>query len=102
MLERKRIYDVTLTLVRPYLVFAVQATQGVKNQDDCPELTDENKVKLQEYLSRFDYISFPGSAWECMTWRLCLHYGSEFQTVTGQSPVDIGSQAEPGNQVKSL
>jgi len=36
-------------------VFSVQATQGVKNQDDCPELTDENKVKLQEYLSRFDF-----------------------------------------------
>ncbi len=36
-------------------VFAVLATQGVKNQDDCPELTHENKVKLQEYLSRFDF-----------------------------------------------
>ncbi|MGO9117985.1 MAG: (Fe-S)-binding protein [Desulfomonilaceae bacterium] len=36
-------------------VFSVQATQGVKNQDDCPGLTDENKVKLREYLSRFDF-----------------------------------------------
>jgi ArsR family metal-binding transcriptional regulator len=36
-------------------VFAVQATQGVKNQEDCPELTDENKIKLCEYLSRFDF-----------------------------------------------
>jgi hypothetical protein len=53
MLERKRVYDVTL--VRPYLVFAVQATQGVRDQDDCPELMDENKVKLQEYLSLFDF-----------------------------------------------
>ncbi len=33
-----------------------------------------------------------------MTWRLCLHYGPDFQIITGQSPVDIDSQAEPGNQ----
>jgi len=37
-----------------------------------------------------------------MTWRLCLHYGSEFHTVTGRSPVDMGSQAEPGNQEKAI
>ncbi len=43
-------------------------------------------------------FSFPGSAWECMTWRLRLHYRAEFQIVTGQSPEDMGSQAEPGNQ----
>jgi ArsR family metal-binding transcriptional regulator len=36
-------------------VFSVQATQGVRNQDDCPELTHENKTKLREYLSRFDF-----------------------------------------------
>ena len=36
-------------------VFAVMATQGVKDQEDCPELTDENKVKLQEYLSLFEF-----------------------------------------------
>ena len=36
-------------------VFAVQATQGVRDQDDCPQLTDENKVKVQEYLNRFDF-----------------------------------------------
>jgi ArsR family metal-binding transcriptional regulator len=36
-------------------VFAVQATQGVKGQDDCPELTHENKAKLREYLSTFDF-----------------------------------------------
>ncbi len=36
-------------------VFAVQATQGVKDQEDCPALTDENKVKLRQYLSQFDF-----------------------------------------------
>lgn len=36
-------------------VFAVQATQGVKDQEDCPQLTDENKLKLQEYLNRFGF-----------------------------------------------
>jgi ArsR family metal-binding transcriptional regulator len=36
-------------------VFAVQATQGVKDQKDCLEITDENKGKLREYLSRFDF-----------------------------------------------
>jgi ArsR family metal-binding transcriptional regulator len=36
-------------------VFAVQATQGVRDQDDCPQLTDENKLKLQEYLNRFGF-----------------------------------------------
>ncbi len=46
------------------------------------------------------YFSFPGSAWECMTWRLRLHCRPEFQTATGQSPEDMGSQAEPGNQEK--
>ncbi len=35
-----------------------------------------------------------------MSWRLRLHYSSEFQIDTGQSPEDISSQveAEPGNQ----
>ncbi len=32
------------------------------------------------------YFSFPGSAWECMTWRLRLHYRPEFQIDTGRSP----------------
>ncbi len=27
---------------------------------------------------------------ECMTWRLSLYYRPEFQTITGQSPEDIG------------
>ncbi len=36
-------------------VFAVQTTQGVKNQDDCPELRHENRAKLQEYLSGFEF-----------------------------------------------
>ncbi len=30
--------------------------------------------------------------------RLCLDYDSEMKPVCGQSPRDIGSQAEPGNQ----
>jgi hypothetical protein len=46
----------------------------------------------------FAFFSFPGSAWERMTWRLRLHYSPEFETTTGQSPEDIDSQAEPGNQ----
>ena len=57
-----------------------------------------NCLKTQNRERIVPLISFPGSAWECMTWRLCLHYGPEFQTVTRQSPVDMGSQAEPGNQ----
>jgi hypothetical protein len=40
----------------------------------------------------------PRPAWECMTWRLRLHYRPEFRMDTGQSPEDIGSQTEPGNQ----
>ncbi len=47
-------------------------------------------------------FSFPGSAWECMAWRLRLHYCIVFQLVTGQSSEDMGSQAEPGNQAKSV
>ncbi len=33
-----------------------------------------------------------------MTWRLRLHYSPECPIVSGQSPEDNGSQAEPGNQ----
>jgi len=35
------------------LVFAVQASEGVKDQDDCPPLGREERGRLQEYLSRF-------------------------------------------------
>ena len=34
--------------------------------------------------------------------RLRLHYRPECHVVTGQSPEDMGSQAEPGNQEKKL
>ncbi len=33
-----------------------------------------------------------------MTWRLRLHHGLDCRIVTGQSPEDIDSQAEPGKQ----
>ena len=46
------------------------------------------------------FFSFPGSAWECMNWRLRLHYHAELHLITGQSPEDTDSQAEPGNQEK--
>ena len=46
------------------------------------------------------HFSFPGSAWERLTWRLRLHYGPECQIVTGQSPEDIGSQASPHRRAK--
>jgi ArsR family metal-binding transcriptional regulator len=36
-------------------VFAVLATQGGKDQEDCPELGEENRAKLLEYLSSFDF-----------------------------------------------
>jgi len=36
-------------------VFAVHAAQGIKDQENCPELTDEKKVHLCKYLSRFDF-----------------------------------------------
>ncbi len=55
-------------------------------------------LKTQNREEIVPHFSFPGSAWECMTWRLRLHYRLECQTVTGQSPEDMGSQAEPGNQ----
>ncbi len=112
-------------------------------------------LKTQNLENVVPHFSFPGSAWECMTWRLCLHYRPECQIViplrgqrsdmplvgarprvrpgngqthrsaptvaatlpfevefvsslrkrigiTGQSPEDMGSQAEPGNQEPRL
>lgn len=37
------------------MVFAVRAMEGIKDQDDCPELGDENRAALQAYLARFDF-----------------------------------------------
>lgn len=37
------------------MVFAVQATQGLKTADDCPEMDESHRVKLAEYLSRFHF-----------------------------------------------
>ncbi len=54
------------------------------------------KTQNRENIVR--HFSFPGSAWECMTWRLRLHYRPECPIVTGQSPEDMDSQAEPGNR----
>ena len=48
--------------------------------------------------SNSNYFSFPGSAWERMTWGLRTHCRPEFLIDTGQSPEDMGSQAEHGNQ----
>ncbi len=31
-------------------------------------------------------FSFPGSAWECLTWRLCLPNYNEISRISGQSP----------------
>jgi hypothetical protein len=59
-------------------------------------------LKTQNLEDVVPQFSFPGSAWECMTWRLRLHYRLECQMVTGQSPEDMGSQAEPGNQEPRL
>ncbi len=35
------------------MVFAVRVMDGVKDQDDCPEMSDENRKALKEYLSQF-------------------------------------------------
>ena len=35
-------------------------------------------------------VSFPGSAWECLTWRLCLHHHGYIKPVSGQSPEKYG------------
>ena len=36
-------------------VFALKAVQGVKDPEDCPELKEEKRVKLEDYLSRFQF-----------------------------------------------
>jgi len=37
------------------LVFATRLAEGVKDQNDCPILEAENRIKLKEYLSRFNF-----------------------------------------------
>lgn len=37
------------------MVFATRVIDGVKNQEDCPEITMENKGKLEMYLSGFQF-----------------------------------------------
>lgn len=36
-------------------VFALRAAEGVKGAEDCPELRDEKKAMLEEYLARFQF-----------------------------------------------
>jgi ArsR family metal-binding transcriptional regulator len=36
-------------------VFALRAVEGVKAAEDCPELTDEKKAMLTDYLGRFRF-----------------------------------------------
>jgi ArsR family metal-binding transcriptional regulator len=37
------------------LVFAARAVEGVKDQNDCPPISVENKEQLREYLSGFSF-----------------------------------------------
>jgi len=37
------------------MMFASLATEGIKGYDDCPEMTEENAIKLKNYLSRFRF-----------------------------------------------
>jgi ArsR family metal-binding transcriptional regulator len=39
------------------MVFATLATQGVKDEGDCPALTEDKKRLLQEYLAQFRFDS---------------------------------------------
>jgi ArsR family metal-binding transcriptional regulator len=36
-------------------VFALRAVEGIKGPDNCPELKDEKRAVLEEYLSRFNF-----------------------------------------------
>jgi len=38
------------------LVFAIRVMEGIKDQEDCPGLTEESKKQLQQYLSRFCFL----------------------------------------------
>jgi len=35
------------------MVFAVRVMEGIKDQDDCPEMDDDKRAVLKEYLSEF-------------------------------------------------
>lgn len=35
------------------MVFAVRAMEGIKDQDDCPGLSPQNRSELKQYLSQF-------------------------------------------------
>jgi ArsR family metal-binding transcriptional regulator len=37
------------------MVFAARMAEGVKGLDDCPPLDAENKQRLEEYMSRFNF-----------------------------------------------
>ncbi|MBU1342470.1 MAG: Fe-S cluster protein [Proteobacteria bacterium] len=37
------------------MVFAIRVMEGIKDQNDCPGLSVENKEQLQHYLSQFDF-----------------------------------------------
>ncbi len=37
------------------MVFASRVLEGSKDQNDCPPIETENKIKLQEYLSKFRF-----------------------------------------------
>jgi len=37
------------------IVFALRAAEGTKEAEDCPELIDEKRGRLEEYLSRFHF-----------------------------------------------
>ena len=37
------------------MVFALRAAEGVKGSEDCPDLKDENRAELAEYLGRFSF-----------------------------------------------
>jgi hypothetical protein len=36
------------------MVFSTLLAQGVKDPEDCPALIEENRVKLQGYLSQYE------------------------------------------------
>ncbi len=37
------------------IAFASLAVPGIKNAEDCPEMTEEAKKRLQEYLDKFEF-----------------------------------------------
>jgi ArsR family metal-binding transcriptional regulator len=39
------------------MVFAARMAEGVKVPRDCPSLTTENKLHLEEYMGQFKYIA---------------------------------------------